>query len=456
MASDSRLGKVHIVGIGGAGMSAIAMVLTQQGYWVSGSDIKASVAFERMRSHGVELSIGHAEEHVRDAELVAISSAIPASNPEVKWAKEHGIPVVSRSELLPMIISGKVVLGVAGTHGKTTMTSMLALSLMQDGRRPSFIVGGELNEIGTNALWDDGPEIVIEADESDGTFLHLGCFGVIVTNVEPDHLDFYGSYDVLKRAFMEFVSSAQGPKVICADSPDAAQLLNLPGTVGYGFAEAADYRIAEVSSDRSRTVFKVFNRSLGAVEVQLAVPGRHNVSNATAVIALANELGADIEKVKSALGRFTGVARRFQHRGIFNGATLVDDYAHLPGEIEAVLDTAASQGFKRVVAVFQPHRYSRTSALYREFAASFARADVIVITDVYSAGEAPVPGITGELVSNLVRENFPDKDVRYLPQRHKVAPVLQSILQPDDICLTLGAGDLTLLYGELLSDAREI
>ncbi len=441
--------KVHIVGIGGAGMSAIAIVLTQQGVRVSGSDLKASVAFERLRAHGVELHLGHSESNVDDAELVAISSAIPKSNPEVRWAEQNGIPVVSRSELLPMMISEKVVLGVAGTHGKTTTTSMLALSLMHAGRRPSFIVGGELNEIGTNALWDDGEELVIEADESDGTFLHLGCFGVIVTNIESDHLDFYGSYDALRSSFRDFVLSAPGPKVICADSPDAESLLDISGTVSYGFSDQADYRISDVVPTRSNTLFKVSNKSFGKVEVALAVPGRHNVSNATAVIALSNELGADLEAVISALSLFTGVARRYQYRGTYHGATLVDDYAHLPGEIDVVLDTAASQGYQRVVAVFQPHRYSRTAALYGDFAKSFSKADVVVITDVYSAGEMPIPGITGELISSLVKTDFPDKEVHYLPQRHRVASFVQSLLRPGDICLTLGAGDLTLLYGEM-------
>jgi UDP-N-acetylmuramate--alanine ligase len=449
---DELRKRVHIVGIGGAGMSAIAMVLTQQGYAVSGSDLKASVAFERLRAHGVELFVGHSEENVRDAELVAISSAIPKSNPEVRWALERGVPVVTRSELLPMIISEKVVIGVAGTHGKTTTTSMLALSLMQDGRHPSFIVGGELNEIGTNALWDEGTELVIEADESDGTFLHLGCYGVIVTNIEPDHLDFYGSYEALRSAFARFVSAAPGPKVICADSADAAFLLDLDGTTSYGFSDTSDYKIYDLRPTKTRTRFKVANRSFGEVEVSLAVPGRHNVQNATGVIALANELGANASEVIAALARFTGVARRFQYRGTFNGATLVDDYAHLPGEIEVVLDTAASQGYQRVVAVFQPHRYSRTAALYREFAQSFSKADLVIVTDVYSAGELPVPGITGELISSLVESGFPAKEVHYLPQRHRVASFVQSKLQPGDICITLGAGDLTLLYGELVEE----
>ncbi|NNN20021.1 MAG: UDP-N-acetylmuramate--L-alanine ligase [Acidimicrobiaceae bacterium] len=449
MTVDFTPKRVHIVGIGGAGMSAIAIVLTQQGHRVSGSDLKASVAFERLRTHGVELFLGHAESNVHGAELVAISSAIARSNPEVLWAHEHQIPVVTRSELLPMIISGKTVIGVAGTHGKTTTTSMLALSLMTSGRRPSFIVGGELNEIGTNALWDEGSELVIEADESDGTFLHLGCYGVIVTNIEPDHLDYYGSYEALKNAFGDFVSQSAGPRIICADSPDANFLLDLPGVSSYGFSHKADYLIKDVISTRSKTTFRVVNEGLGDVNLELAVPGRHNVSNATAALALADQLGANAGSVVEALSQFTGVARRFQHRGTYNGATLIDDYAHLPGEIEAVLETAASQEFDRVVAIFQPHRYSRVASLYREFAESFSMADVVVITDVYSAGEMPIPGVTGELISALVEAYFPDKEVHYLPQRHKVASLVQSLLRPGDICLTLGAGDLTLLYGEI-------
>ncbi len=441
--------RVHIVGIGGAGMSAIAIVLSQQGHQVSGSDLKASVAFERLRAHDVKLFLGHSASNVDGADIVGISSAIPKSNPEVTWAREHGIPVLTRSQLLPLIISEKTVLGVSGTHGKTTTTSMLALALMNAGRRPSFIIGGELNEIGTNALWDQGPELVIEADESDGTFLHLGCRGVIVTNIEPDHLEYYGSYQALCDAFERFVIEAPGPKVVCADSKAANGLLGIAGVVSYGFSENSNYCISDLVATKEKTSFKVSNAYLGEVAVELAVPGRHNVSNATAVIALADQLGVDIGPVVAALSKFTGVARRFQYRGTYNGATLVDDYAHLPGEIEAVLETAASQGYQRVVAVFQPHRYSRTASLYSEFAASFSNADVIVITDVYSAGEMPIPGITGELISSLVDANFPNKDVYYLAQRHKVGSFIQSILQPGDVCLTLGAGDLTLLYGEL-------
>ncbi|TAN21749.1 MAG: UDP-N-acetylmuramate--L-alanine ligase, partial [Actinomycetota bacterium] len=421
----------------------------EQGYKVSGSDLKASVVFERLRAHGVELSVGHSQSNAEGAGLVAISTAIPKSNPEVLWAREHGIPVLTRSELLPLIISEKTVLGVSGTHGKTTTTSMLALALMNAGRRPSFIIGGELNEIGTNALWDQGPELVIEADESDGTFLHLGCDSVIVTNIEPDHLDYYGSYQALRDAFEKFVTQAPGAKVICSDSSDANVLLGIAGTVSYGFSEQSDYRISDMVSAGGKTTFKISSASHGEETVELAVPGRHNASNAAGVIALAYQLGVDPGPVLAALSKFTGVARRFQYRGNYNGATLVDDYAHLPGEIEAVLETAASQGFQRIVAVFQPHRYSRTASLYANFAASFGKADVIVITDVYSAGEMPIPGITGELISAGVVSNFPDKEVHYLAQRHKVGPFLQSILQPGDICLTLGAGDLTLLYGEL-------
>lgn len=452
MTLESLPKRIHVVGIGGAGMSAIAVILRQQGHDVSGSDMKVSVAFDRLRAHGVELSIGHDAGNVQGAELVAISSAIPASNPEVLWAKEHGIGVVTRSELIPKIISDKVVIGVAGTHGKTTTTSMLSLSLMKAERKPSFIVGGELNEIGTNALWDTGPDLVIEADESDGTFLHLGCSNVIVTNVEPDHLDFYGSYDALKDAFRAFVGRADGVKVVCADSPDARYLLDLPSVVSYGFAPGSNYVISNMTSSIEMTAFDISYVSFGTISVDLAVPGRHNVSNAAAVIAMTNEMGVPTKDVLEALSQFTGVARRYQYRGFYKNAMLVDDYAHLPGEIEVVLDTAASQGHNRVVAVFQPHRYSRTAALYLEFAKSFAKADVVVVTDVYSAGELPMPGVTGELISARIKEEYPSKEVHYLAHRNELALFVKTLLGPGDICLTLGAGDLTTLFGEMLED----
>lgn len=442
--------KIHIVGIGGAGMSAIAIVLVQQGYQISGSDLKASVAFERLRAHGVQLFLGHESKNVEGADLVAISSAIPMSNPEVRWAIENGVDVVTRSDLLPSVISSKSVIGVAGTHGKTTTTSMLSLALMRAGLNPSFLIGGELNEIGTNALWDDGDQIVIEADESDGTFLHLGCKSVIVTNVEPDHLDYYGEYENLKSAFRQFVSSADGPKVVCMDSPDAAELTNVKGVVSYGFHPSASYTISDLEVSDSNTSFAVTNSQLGSVNVTLAVPGRHNVLNATAVIAMASELGVGMDSVLSALSLFAGVARRYQYRGKYNGATLVDDYAHLPGEIDVVLETARSQDFNRVVAVFQPHRYSRTASLYREFAAALTKADLVIVTDVYAAGEIPIPGVTGELISNAIRDSDADIEVYYAAHRKKLGDLLGSILQGGDICITLGAGDLTTLFGEIL------
>ena len=444
--------KIHIVGIGGAGMSAIAVVLTQQGYQVSGSDLKPSVAFERLRSYGVELFVGHDASFVGGADLVAISSAIPSSNPEIRWALEHGIEVVTRSELLPLIIADKSVIGVAGTHGKTTTTSMLALALVRAQRRPSFIVGGELNEIGTNAIWDDGLELVIEADESDGTFLHLGCDHVIVTNVEPDHLEYYGEYAALKDAFRNFVLGASGVKIVCADSPDARFLLEIDRVSSYGFNQIADYRISDVTADRQLTSFRVSHRDFGTKDVSLAVPGMHNVLNATAVIAMASELGADLEQVISALSLFAGVARRYQHRGQFNGAILVDDYAHLPGEIEVVINTARGQMYKRVVVVFQPHRYGRTVSLYNEFAASLTGADVVIVTDIYPAGESPVPGVTGELIFNRLREIRPTIEAHYVPHRNRLVPLVKTMLRDGDICLTLGAGDLTTLFSEITEE----
>lgn len=441
--------RVHIVGIGGAGMSAIAIVLAQQGRRVSGSDLKPSLAFDRLRSHGIKLEIGHRAENAEGSDMVAVSSAIPSSNPEIRWAREHGVPVVTRSELLPMIISEKYVIGVAGTHGKSTTTSMLALSLLNAGRMPSFIVGGELNEIGTNALWNEGRELVIEADESDGTFLHLGCSSLVVTNLEPDHLDYYGTYDALKSAFRRFVLGAAGPKVVCADSPDAAFLVGMEGVSSFGFSHLAHYRIFDFTTSKAKTLFKVSSGDGDACQVELAVPGRHNALNAAATVAMCSELGVDPDAVTDALCRFTGVARRYQYRGEYNGAVLVDDYAHLPGEVAVVLETAAAQGYERVIAIFQPHRYTRTAALYKEFAQSLAGADVVVVTDVYAAGEMPIPGITGQLISSRLKELAGGKEVHYFPHRQSLAPFIQSILREGDICLTLGAGDLTTLYGEM-------
>ena len=438
---------IHIVGIGGSGMSAIATVLAAMGHTVSGSDLKDSANLDRLRSMGVAVSIGHAAGHVGDVDAVTISTAVPPTNPEVAEADRRGIPVLRRAEALAAIAAVRRTIAVAGTHGKTTTSSMLALVLVEAGLRPSFIIGGEVNEIGTGAVWDDGEWFVVEADESDGTFLELGAEAAVVTNVEPDHLDHYGGFDGLVDAFDRFVAATPGPRVVCADDK---LLRGLDGVVTYGTDEDADYRMVEVTSARSGVRFGVEHGGARLGDVSLPVPGLHNARNACAALVAGLQLGAPFDAAARALARYGGVARRFQFRGERDGVSFVDDYAHLPTEVRAALAAARDGGWRRVVAVFQPHRFTRTAALWRDFADAFVDADLVVLTDVYSAGEAPRPGVSGKLLVNAVLDAHSQTRVAYLPGRGEIAPYLRRALRPGDVCMTLGAGDITSLADELL------
>jgi UDP-N-acetylmuramate--alanine ligase len=444
--------RIHVVGVGGAGMSAIASVLASMGHSVTGSDLKASSGLDRLRAQGVKVVVGHAAENVGDAEAVTISTAIPATNPEVAEARERGIPVLRRADALSAIAATRRTVAVAGTHGKTTTSSMLALVLVEAGLHPSFIIGGDVNEIGTGAAWDSGEWFVVEADESDGTFLELGAEATVVTNVEPDHLDHYGGFDQLIEAFRTFLTDAPGPRVVCADDPLALRLAEEVGAVTYGTTEGAQWRMTDIETGRSGTRFTLLHEGDSVAEVTLPVPGIYNARNACAALVTGWLLGAPLEAGVRALARYGGVARRFQFRGERDGVTFVDDYAHLPGEVESVLSAARSGGWDRIVCVFQPHRYSRTAQLWRDFGTAFEDADVIVLTDVFSAGEQPRPGITGKLLVNAVLEARPTARVVWLPHRHELAGHLRRILRPGDLCLTLGAGDLTALPDELLRD----
>ena len=446
----SRPTKVHIVGVGGAGMSAIATVLAAMGHAVSGSDLKDSGGLERLRAQGVRVAVGHAGANIGDADLVAVSTAIPAQNPEVVAAHERGIPVVRRAEILAAIASTRRCLAVSGTHGKTTTSSMLALVLVEAGLRPSFIVGGELNEIGSGAVWADGEWFVVEADESDGTFVELPAEHVVVTNVEADHLDHYGTLDVIETTFERFLAQSPGPNVVCADDPIAARLGRASGAVMYGTDESADVRIVDAQSERAGASFRLIRHGEELGTVVLPVPGLHNIRNATAAIAAALEVGAPFESCRVALGRYGGVARRFQFRGSARGVTFVDDYAHNPGKVRAVLDAARGGGWKRIVCVFQPHRYSRTAALWADLAMSFDDADVVAIMDVYGAGEPPQPGVTGKLIVDGVLAHRPWQRVAWLPRRSDVVTYLRSELREGDLCLTVGAGDVTSLAAEVI------
>ncbi|HLJ08761.1 MAG TPA: UDP-N-acetylmuramate--L-alanine ligase [Acidimicrobiia bacterium] len=467
--------RIHIVGIGGMAMSGIAAVLTRLGHTVSGSDLKAWRGLERLRLMGVDVHVPH-DAGCLPAELdaVVVSTAIPPTNPEVMAAREQGVPVLRRAEALAAIVDTRRTVAISGTHGKTTTSTMTTLILRAAGWHPSFLIGGEPNEVGSNAAYDDGEWLVIEADESDGTFVEIAPEAVVLTNVEPDHLDHYGDMAALEEACARYLASAPGPRVACADDPGAARLaarVTAGGrpVVTYGDAAGADYRIENyrplgagpdrgpegprVPSGGFGSRFDLVRRGETLGEIRLPAPGRHNARNAAGAAAVATEIGVPFDAVRAALGRFAGVARRFQFHGEVGGVTLVDDYAHLPGEIKATLSAAREGDWRRIVAVFQPHRYTRTARLWRDFGDAFADADVVVLTDVYAAGEAPQPGVSGRLILQAVCEAHPPGRVLYVPKRADVLALLPELTRPGDLVVTLGAGDITSLPDEWLRRA---
>ena len=446
--------RIHIVGIGGAGMSAIALVLRDMGHHVSGSDLKDSPVAERLRSHGITVAVGHAPENVVGADTATYSPAVQPENPELVEARARGIAVAPRSEMLAAICATRQGLAVSGTHGKTTTASMLSLILVEAGMRPSFVIGADVNEIGTNAVWDAGEWLVVEADESYGTFQAIAPDLAVLTNVEPDHLDFYGTFDVLRAAFADFVGGARLGSVVCADDPEAAAIGREHGATSVGSDPGSTYVMEHVDLQRSSVSFTLVGPQgeLGAIAI--GVPGLHNARNGAVAVVAALQAGAPFAAAQTALARFAGVTRRFEFRGEANGVTFVDDYAHLPAEVRAALATARTGGWARVVAVFQPHRFSRTAALASGFGTAFADADVLVVTDIYSAGERPVPGVSGRLVAEAVRDQDPRLAVTYAAGWEELRQVVGTVLRPGDLCLTLGAGDLTILPDQLLESPQ--
>lgn len=439
----ARPQRVHIVAIGGAVMNAMAQILDSMGHDVSGSDVADSPVIASLRAKGIDVAIGHDGANVSGAELVACSTAIKDDNPEVVAARAAGIPVVSRPELQGAICALHESVAVAGTHGKTTTTAMLALALRDAGLEPSFIVGGVVHGLGTGTAWGGAGPLVVEADESDGSFLRLGATAALVTNVEPDHLDHWGDFDALRDGFRRFLEAAPGPKVVCADDPGAAAIGEaVEGCTTYGTSDGADYRIR---GDR------IVCPDAEEHPLTLPFPGLHNLRNAAGAFAMADLLGADRAAVSASLAAFPGVARRWEHRGEVNGVTFVDSYDHLPTEVRAVLAAARTRDFRRIVCVFQPHRYTRTRDVWRDFADAFGDADVLAVTDIYAAGQQPIPGITGKLIVDAVLGAHPWKRVAWLPSLDDVRSWLRAELRPGDLCLTLGAGDLTAVPDDVIA-----
>jgi UDP-N-acetylmuramate--alanine ligase len=380
---------------------------------------------------------------------------VPPSNPEVVAARDRGVPVLSRAEVLAAVTRLRRTIAVAGTHGKTTTSALVAMALDAAGLDPSYVVGGQITGLGTGARWATGEWLVVEADESDGTFLDLDVEVALVTSVEPDHLEHYGGFDHQVDAFARFLAGATGDRVVCVDDPVAASLGAAVGAGTYGFDPGAGVRIAGYQGGRRGSRFSLIRDDVDLGEVRLALPGLHNARNAAGALAAALTAGAPAEEALAGIGAFAGVGRRSQLRGERDGVTYVDDFAHLPGEVAPALAAARDGGWDRVVCVFQPHRYSRTEALWADFADAFVDADLVAVTEIYSAGEAPRPGVSGRLVADAVRDAHPDARVEWLPARAELASFLRAELRPGDLCLTLGAGDLTTLPDELLSPARQ-
>ncbi len=451
--------RVHMIGIGGAGMSGIARLLLARGIGVSGSDLKDSTGLGDLGNLGAEVAVGHrADQVVADGppDAVVVSTAIPERNPELEEARRLGVPVLARAQVLAALMSGTRGVAIAGTHGKTTTTSMTSVILERAGLDPTFVIGGDLNESGSNARHGEGGWFVAEADESDGTFLLLAPEVAVVTNVEQDHVDFYRSREETLAAFARFARAAE-VVVACADDEGVQEVLRRSGRAGrthtYGIGPAADVRVTPgTPAGRSTTgTIEVDGRT---VEVSLRVPGVHNLLNAAAAMLAAREAGVDPASAAAALESFSGVRRRFEFRGMGRGAEFFDDYAHHPTEIRATL-AAVPDEYRRVVAVFQPHRYTRTEAMWCELGAALEAADLVVLTDVYGAGETPIPGVTGKLLVESITESAPGKRVVYLPKRADVAPFLSGEVRPGDVVITLGAGDITMVPDEALERILE-
>ena len=440
----------HFIGIGGAGMSGIARILLELGYRVSGSDLCASGITRRLESLGATIYLGHQADYVSaGTTAVVISSAIPPENPEVIKARELGIPVMQRAEMLSRLMKRQQSIAVAGAHGKTTTSSMVSLLFEKSGCDPTIVLGGELNDIGGNAKLGQGKYIIAEADESDGSFLKLYPQISVVTNIEDDHLDFYGSTEKIREAFYHFIlhTAADGFAVLCYDDPGVKAII--PQLVGklsifkYGLTPdpALDYLAREIRPDRMTTSFWVERQGEKLGEIKLRVPGRHNVANALAAVAVALECGLTFQEVAASFVDFRGVHRRFEQIGEVGGVKIVDDYAHHPSELKATLHAARTVEPDRIIAVFQPHRYSRTKHLQREFGTAFQEADLLIVTDIYSAGEKPIEGISSRLIIEEVEKQTGQK-VEYIPDRTMIAARLAEIVQPGDLVLTLGAGNI--------------
>jgi UDP-N-acetylmuramate--alanine ligase len=453
MKMPQTIGLVHFIGIGGIGMSGIAEVLFNLGYRVQGSDQADSANVQRLRDKGIPCFVGHAAENLGEAEVVVVSTAIKKNNPELKAAREKLLPIVRRAEMLAELMRFRQAIAIGGTHGKTTTTSLIATLLEAGGLDPTVVNGGIINAYGTNARMGAGEWMVVEADESDGTFLKLPADIAVVTNIDPEHLDHYGTFDRVREAFAQFVENVPfyGFGVMCTDHPEVHALVSHiedRRVITYGENAQADVRFTRRRMEGATSLFDVVirNRKTGTettiADLRLPMPGRHNVSNATAAIAVAHELGMKPDEIRKGLSSFGGVKRRFTPTGSWNGVQVFDDYGHHPVEIKAVLRAARDSCKGRIIAIAQPHRYTRLHDLFDEFAACFNDADTVMVAPVYAAGEDPIEGATSDALVSLIRAGG-HRDARYIEGPQAIAPIVRELAKPGDFVVFLGAGNIT-------------
>ena len=453
MKLPSELGPIHFIGIGGIGMSGIAEVLLNLGYKVQGSDAAENANAKRLRERGAQVFVGHRSEQIGEAAVVVVSSAIKRDNPELAAARLKRVPVVRRAEMLAELMRLKQCVAIAGTHGKTTTTSLVATLLDAAGLDPTVINGGIINAYGTNARRGAGDWMVVEADESDGTFLKLPADIAIVTNIDPEHLDHFKTFDAIKDAFHAFVENLPfyGFAVMCLDHPTVQELVGRiedRRVITYGENPQADVRLLDVDLSGGITRFNVLirDRQTGAAtyidELALPMPGHHNALNATAAVAVAHELGASIATIRKAISGFGGVKRRFTRTGEWNGVTIYDDYGHHPVEIAAVLRAARGATKGQVIAVVQPHRFTRLQSLFDAFARCFNDADMVIVADVYAAGEAPIPGVDKEALTAAINAHG-HRHAIALPSPETLAGLVKGVAKPGDYVICLGAGNIT-------------
>ncbi len=454
----SRKTRIHFVGVGGIGMSGLAEVLVNLGYPVSGSDLRKGAVVERLQSMGVKFFEKHRKDQVRGADVVVVSSAVGSDNPELEEARRLQIPIIPRAEMLAELMRLKYGIAVAGSHGKTSTTSMIAVLLDRAGLDPTMVIGGRLGILGSNAKLGRSAYMIVEADESDRSFLHLSPVAAVVTGIDREHLEAYRGMEDLKDAFVDFMNKIPfyGVSLVCLDDERVQDILPRIKRryVTYGFSTQADITADAINLSGMNSCYRLKIRGQEMGSIKLRVPGRHNALNSLAAVGVGLELGISLEDINVGLESYSGVDRRFQVKGDHGGILVVDDYGHHPTEIRASLATAKEAFGRRTVVVFQPHRYSRVKALFDEFCRAFHQADLLLVTEIYPAGEVPLPDVTGQRLADGIKEHGP-RDVRFVEDMQTIPQILKDQAREGDLIMTLGAGSVTSLSDELAEMIRE-